>query len=76
MNNVTSFVAVKIYVLHQIFDLIKVFANSNSATSVGVFAWLDDPEVASELGVLVKHGLSASISLIVNVFKLNELRVT
>jgi hypothetical protein len=44
-------------VCDQPFDLVKIFANLDAATPVGVLSGLDDPELLAELWNLVQNSL-------------------
>lgn len=70
LDDVTSFIPIYVCVVDQTLDGFEVFAYCNTASTVAVLARLDDPEVLSQLRVLVQHRLLALNSAIIDIFKL------
>jgi len=57
LYDIGSSVAVHVDVLNQTFDVVQFAADLDSASSVGVFTWFDDPQILAELGQFVQNGL-------------------
>ena len=55
--------------------MIKLFANLNTTSSVGVLTRLNDPKVLAKLGIGVKNGLFVLICIAVKLLEFEELRV-
>ena len=65
LNDVRTLVPVNVRVLHQALDVVKVLADLNTTSSVGVLTRLHDPKVLTELGQLVEDGgLAAVLSVV------------
>ena len=57
LDNIGSSAAVDVGVLYQTFDVVKVFAHLNAATSICVLAWFYNPEVLTKFGKFVQRCL-------------------
>lgn len=75
LDDVAALVAVYIYVLNDVFNVIKLFAHVDAAAAVRVLARLNDPDLLAELGVVVEDGLLALVRVVIELLKLKELRV-
>jgi hypothetical protein len=52
LDDVRSLFAVYVRIAYYLADLAQFAANGYTATSVGVFTWLNNPELSSHRGVL------------------------
>ena len=76
MDDVTPFNTIHSSVLYQSLDVIKIFAHLYSTAPVGVLSRLDDPQLLSKLGQLVKNcGLARIRSVVIELLELKELRI-
>ena len=57
LYNIASSIAINISVLHQAFDMLKIFTDLNATASVCVLARLDDPQALSKLLKSIENGL-------------------
>jgi hypothetical protein len=76
LDDVTPFNTIHSRVLYQSLDVIKIFAHLYSTAPVGVLSRLDDPQLLSKLGQLVKNcGLARIRSVVIELLELEELRI-
>ncbi len=57
LDDVAALVSIDIRVLDQVSNLVKLLAHLDAASSICVFTRLDNPEILSELRVLIKYGV-------------------
>lgn len=76
LNDVGATVTIHICVLDQGLNVVDVATDLDTAASIGVLTWLDDPEGLSEFRGLVKDCRFVWVlCVVVELFELQELRI-
>ena len=74
LDYVTSFETIHIGVADEAFNLIEIFRYLDSATSIGVLTWLDDPQLLTKGRNLIQNSLLRGVlGFMVKLFKFMKL---